>query len=259
MTSEAPPAVDRTKPGWWKEYYQRNKAKVNARNKAWLEKNREKMLPKLRAKWRRNAVKNRLKRNASRKARRLKNPEPYRARNREWQKRRWSYRQEYMRNYYLKNNSKLKKQSADYYAKNKKRCLETSTAWKKRNPLKVAGYQKTHRPKAIIYHRKWRALNRGRWAAQSQRRRALQRAAAINLKSIAEWMQSVRKKERATCYYCRSVVSAKTIHFDHIVALSKGGAHSVDNLCVSCASCNLRKSTKSVQAWVRIGQQLLSL
>ena len=36
-------------------------------------------------------------------------------------------------------------------------------------------------------------------------------------------------------------------------------AHAVDNLCVSCATCNLTKHNQSVRTWVRVGQQFLEL
>ncbi len=90
-------------------------------------------------------------------------------------------------------------------------------------------------------------------------RRALQKAATINLASIEDWMQSVRSKRTARCYWCDKPVPTNSIHFDHIVPIIKGGPHSVENLCVACIPCNLKKGKKSARLWVRMGQQTLEL
>jgi 5-methylcytosine-specific restriction endonuclease McrA len=218
MTSEAPPAVDRTKPGWWKEYYQRNKAKVQARNKAWLEKNKEKMLPKLRAKWKRNQIKNRERKKAQKAARRKLNPVPFRTSNKNSQKRCWTKRQAYARAYYQKHKERLKKRCIERYQENK--------------------------PRAYEY---------------AQKRRALKMKATVNLKSISEFRSRVKSKPFIACYYCEKIVSTKAIHFDHIVPLIKGGSHSVENLCVSCPTCNLTKNASTIKTWFKMGQQILNL
>jgi len=108
-------------------------------------------------------------------------------------------------------------------------------------------------------HKQWRKKNPGKWRALMQKRRALEKGATINLKSIQKWMVEVKSKPFSTCYYCSNSIPSPEIHFDHIIALSKGGSHSVDNLCVSCESCNLSKSAKPIQAWVKMGQQILAL
>ncbi len=109
------------------------------------------------------------------------------------------------------------------------------------------------------YMREYQKSHPEKFAAAAQKRRALQKSATINLQSIEAWMKSVRSKKSATCYYCQESFPSSEIHFDHIIALSKGGPHSVENLCVSCAECNHRKSATSLRAWVRIGQMNLEL
>jgi 5-methylcytosine-specific restriction endonuclease McrA len=44
-----------------------------------------------------------------------------------------------------------------------------------------------------------------------------------------------------TCVYCQKNPHQ---HLDHIIPLSKGGAHSIKNLAPSCAKCNLSKASK---------------
>jgi 5-methylcytosine-specific restriction endonuclease McrA len=94
---------------------------------------------------------------------------------------------------------------------------------------------------------------------RDQKRRALKAKAAVNLVHITEWMAAVKSKPFARCYYCNAKVSTDKIHFDHMIPLSKGGPHSVENLCVSCVLCNLSKGAKQIDEWQREGQQVLGL
>lgn len=81
----------------------------------------------------------------------------------------------------------------------------------------------------------------------------------VNPSGILEWMTVVKSKPTAVCYYCLQVVSTKSIHFDHVVALAVGGEHSLSNLAVSCRNCNLSKNKRRIYEWNRKGQQILSL
>lgn len=176
--------------------------------------------------------------------------------------------------YYRANEAKKKAYGREYYLKNRevvvaryhqnpRISLAKSKAWKQRNKEKHSAharkYYRLHLAQIKEYAKRYRKTHPGAHTAIIEKRRALQRAATINLTKITEWMQEVRRKPFAKCYYCGSKVSGRRLHFDHIVAIAKGGAHSVENLCVACADCNHSKHTKSVRAWVRVGQQMLEL
>lgn len=49
------------------------------------------------------------------------------------------------------------------------------------------------------------------------------------------------------CAYCGDVFGP--FHLDHIFPWSKGGEHTVKNLTVACATCNLSKSDKTLEEW----------
>jgi 5-methylcytosine-specific restriction endonuclease McrA len=214
---------------------------------------------KLRAKWRRAYWKNRDKKLTRCADYRAKNLDKVRKSRIDWQRKNWAYRQEYMRKYYASKREGIKAASKSNYAANRKARLETNKKWRARNPDKVKQFYKNYYPKGLITNQKWRDRNRGKWTALSSRRRALQRKATINLNQITEWMQSVRSKESVVCYYCKTFIPANKVHFDHIIALIKGGSHSVDNLCVSCPKCNLSKGAKELQKWIKHGQLLLRI
>lgn len=52
------------------------------------------------------------------------------------------------------------------------------------------------------------------------------------------------KKCTKVYYWCSCSLKNKTTHIDHYEPLSRGGAHTISNLVVSCSNCNLRKRAK---------------
>ncbi len=159
------------------------------------------------------------------------------------------------RQYRLENLERRNRDVREYHRH--KRLTDPSYVERQRLNGKLT-YQKN---KAAITarHKEWFRLHPGAQRHYSHKRRALEKGAAINLESIKAWMQSVKSKPFAKCYYCRAKVPTSTIHFDHMIALKNGGAHSVENLCVSCAVCNLKKGIQRFDEWQKTGQAILGL
>lgn len=130
------------------------------------------------------------------------------------------------------------------------------------------------------YNAKWRAANRDRERERGRKYRAEtpeksrmaarkynlrnpikskircaeRRARVLNAtigsrESIELWLSRWKRKRSVRCYWCQNYSSPKECHIDHVIALAKGGAHEVGNLCVSCSSCNQRKHALSVDEW----------
>lgn len=55
------------------------------------------------------------------------------------------------------------------------------------------------------------------------------------------------KRDDYTCQYCGE--RGKKLECDHVVPVSRGGAHSDDNLVTACFSCNRSKRDKLVSEW----------
>jgi 5-methylcytosine-specific restriction endonuclease McrA len=129
------------------------------------------------------------------------------------------------------------------------------------DPVKMREKRDTRRPKIRASLRAYYRKNKERFFAAARIRRALKKAAAVNLAGIQEFVRAVKAKPFSICYYCHERVPLKRIHFDHIIPLSKGGAHAVENLCVACSACNLSKGAKPMIEWARTyaSQQLLNL
>lgn len=187
-----------------------------------------------------------------------------------------AYRQKYIglnaikykedkRRWALENKDKVRQSCANYRAKYPERVREIHARSLLKNPRGKwwIEFYKKNKSKVCARNKAWMDKNKERMRptlkAKHAKRRALKAAATINLRSIKRWIRSVDSRSKNTCYYCQFEIPKGQHHFDHIIALSKGGPHSVENLCVSCAKCNLTKSDKSIVAWAKVGQQFLSL
>jgi hypothetical protein len=96
------------------------------------------------------------------------------------------------------------------------------------------------------YPHKYREIRRG---IELRRNRGMK--ASTNPKVIAKWEESWRSRPSAKCYWCSKRFKVSQCHTDHILALSIGGLHEIENLCVSCSDCNVAKSNKPLSEWNR--------
>lgn len=159
--------------------------------------------------------------------------------------------------YSLRHPERVKARSLRYYHAKAK--FDVASKTRKKVTRKEWGLR--HPTYGRDYYAKYKLTPNGRAKilAAAMKRRALKKAATVNLRAITSWMRRIRSKASAVCYYCEATIPTSQIHMDHIVALANGGAHSVENLCVSCNHCNASKGAKPVRAWIRMGQQLLEL
>ena len=115
-----------------------------------------------------------------------------------------------------------------------------------------AKYRANNKDKIKAKDSKYSASPKGRAKsiAKYHFRRARKISATIgDHQAIFQWQKKWRSYKRVICYWCGSSVAGKMAHADHIVPLSKKGAHSIENMCISCASCNCRKSAKALTDW----------
>jgi len=163
-----------------------------------------------------------------------------------------------------------------------KECSREKTAlWRTQNPekLKQLNHMQYVRRKANGYHdahiaaywlkyrerfsaaavkraAKWNAANpekaQNAMRNSSHKRRAQTKGQTVSLVHL----EDILKRDGYHCYLCNKAITDGKIHFDHVVPLSKGGAHHPDNLKVTHPSCNLHKSNRSVEEWKAIYGEL---
>lgn len=107
--------------------------------------------------------------------------------------------------------------------------------------------------------REWQAHHPEKNRLYVAKRRALEVAATANLQALEAFVEHTLSKKTAICYYCRRRTRISKIHFDHIIPLTKGGQHSVENLCVSCSLCNRSKHARLLPRWTKHPQLFLEI
>ncbi len=123
--------------------------------------------------------------------------------------------------------------------------LESTRRWRDAN--------KEHRRRYDAeYLRRYPEKNR--MAAHKRRARILG-ATVGDPKHIEAWERRWKNKVRVRCYWCQKSVNPRTAVQDHIQAISKGGTHSIENLCISCFGCNARKYNFTTEVWNKRVQQ----
>jgi 5-methylcytosine-specific restriction endonuclease McrA len=222
-----------------KRYRERHIEECRRRNREWYQRNLESQRSRSRLK--------------SAKAFAEK-PEIIRERNRVWREENIEKFRAKDRRYHAENREVRNAQAKQYHAEHR-----NDPQYKKQHAVRSRKNYKENRTKILEQHKRWMAAHPGIQRVYSQKRRALEKSAAVNLKQIREWMLLVKSAPFAKCYYCELTVSTKRIHFEHMIPLNRGGAHSIENLCVSCKLCNLQKGTRHISEWDKNGQQILSL
>lgn len=121
-----------------------------------------------------------------------------------------------------------------YHARNADAINEKQRAWRKDN-------SETAREQ----DRKWKRANPHKVREADARRRAVEMGARTgDRRAYAAFVKWAREAPVVRCYWCHKPTKRTSRHLDHIVPLARGGADAVENLCVSCASCNIRKNAK---------------
>ncbi len=100
------------------------------------------------------------------------------------------------------------------------------------------------------YMRQWHLKNPARKRCAMNKRRAQKLNTRTGpLRAIIAWEKRWKAQFRVRCYWCLGEFDPNGCHTDHVVPLKRGGAHALENLCISCAPCNLSKNRKSLEAW----------
>lgn len=136
----------------------------------------------------------------------------------------------YIKNYNIKNKDRLSEVKRKYYDKNIDIISQYNYDYYKKNKediiKKVILYTKTE--KGIISKKN-----------TSNKRRLIKKNGNIDTVALLEM-----KNKSNNCYWCDCKILNNNYHLDHYIPLSKGGSHTIDNIVISCPSCNLRKSNK---------------
>lgn len=165
--------------------------------------------------------------------------------------------------YHSANKERLNEERAERYRNNIDKANEYHRQYRLKNKSKIAthsaGYWRANKESLQKYHEQYRQLNPQVSVNAVARRRLRVETTMEGEKAIEDFIKLVRCTRRIACYYCKKLTRGKSAHIDHVVPLSRGGAHSPTNLCASCPPCNREKHAKLLSEWKRAGQQVLPL
>lgn len=61
---------------------------------------------------------------------------------------------------------------------------------------------------------------------------------------------AILERDGGTCYLCGLPIPDGDLHFDHVIPLSRGGAHTMENIRATHKRCNLSKSDKTPEEFL---------
>lgn len=167
--------------------------------------------------------------------------------------------------YYAEHQERMKEQAREYHAEhrdaiaiNKQQYRDRKRGGPARKRNEIAVDRKQYHTKYYRENRELLSARKKKYAKdhpevgrrKNAKRRAVKRNATIgDPAEIVAWEEKWRSKKTVSCHWCSKRIKTSDAHVDHVVPLSKGGTHSVENFCVSCETCNLSKHNKLPDVW----------
>lgn len=143
------------------------------------------------------------------------------------------------RRQYWADPQKARERRRAQYRANPEEAKARARAWSEANPERVRARQ-----------RAWSKANPEKVRAASHRRRAVQKGATIGPHFTR---LEIAERDGWRCHLCGEKVTRKNWSLDHLVPLSKGGAHSRENVAVAHYLCNVRRNNRGVAQLRLIG------
>lgn len=133
--------------------------------------------------------------------------------------------------YVEENKEFVKDMQREYYVKNREYRNEQNKIWAENNPEKI-------RQIRLKYKHSDKGLIVSSNGFHKRRAKILNAICSISKKDIA-WL-----KEQSVCFYCNTKLTKK--HIEHFIPLAFGGTHTIENVVISCPSCNFKKGSKEL-------------
>jgi 5-methylcytosine-specific restriction endonuclease McrA len=157
---------------------------------------------------------------------------------------------------YAANPDKYKKQTKKSYVLHQDRSRATARAYYHAHRIERLKAQKSYRERNVETFRLrnllWKQTHPHEVQAHNARRRARLANAVINDLTHQQWL-TIQASQDHRCYYCHKRRKGRLTQ-DHIIALSKGGNHTISNVIGACRECNSRKGVGGppipVQPWM---------
>lgn len=155
------------------------------------------------------------------------------------------------RRYYLDNREKVLKRTNEYREAHRSDYRRRAREAYRRDPAKGAAQKALRRARNV---ERYRALDRAYSKANPDKMRMKTRKRYARKMGNGAFRVTERDLRRLVqrydgcCAYCGEALG-ETFDFDHVVAISRGGAHSIGNLVPACVWCNRSKWNLTIVEW----------
>lgn len=167
------------------------------------------------------------------------------------------------REYYLANREKKLAYNRAYWAANKDKANAKHAEYRKKNRLKInalnRAYWDKHPEKFKGWRKKWINKNRGVVSSYDANARARQLGVDYDKELIEQFFSWIKNQDFVSCSYCGCFIPSNKVHIDHIVPITRNGAHHPDNFAVACHSCNSSKTDKLLSEWPKCPEKIRNL
>jgi len=161
---------------------------------------------------------------------------------------------EYQKEYYIENRNKLNIMNSEYYKNNKDRMnfLQKQYYNENKEHLQKMNKKYVENNKETIkkYKKEWNSSIGGKLAKKVCNHIRNSKIRITNDKTITKKsLENLLLEQNNKCKYCNIDLDFNTafeVHLDHVIPISKGGNHSINNVVFSCKSCNLKKHDKII-------------
>jgi len=165
--------------------------------------------------------------------------------------------------YRIDNAKAIAEYKKQYQIDNAKAIAENNKQYRIDNATAIAEYKKQYQidnAKAIAerekqYFKSPSGRKAGKAARQNRRARkkkAEGRITKIVIQQIEE--SNILKYGELTCVYC-GVVVHNNYHLEHKIPLARGGDNTIENLTITCPTCNMRKHTRTDEEFLVLLQE----
>ena len=161
---------------------------------------------------------------------------------------------EYHKEYYLENKVRLNIINSEYYKNNKEKMNSIGKKYYTENKEHLRKinkeYVKNNKESIKKYKKKWSSGIDGKLSKKVSNHIRNSKIRITNDKTITKKsLENLLLKQNNKCKYCNIDLDFNTafeVHLDHVIPISKGGHHSINNIVFSCKSCNLKKHDKII-------------
>lgn len=150
------------------------------------------------------------------------------------------------RAYYLQNKDLIKNRSRSAYWSNRQKALVKRAAWRRQHPEKLREQ-----------YRRWISTPQGQESRRAvgvrYRGRKAEQKGVVTVECKQAWLEVFR----FCCPVCGDKMDctpgshhAKSLTWDHVIPISRGGRDDDSNLLPLCQSCNSRKGNRTYEEWL---------